>query len=44
MLYSNLADAFIEVEVVEEDRLNKLAAFQLMMIKHAMKCEQFGKW
>ncbi|KIK47442.1 hypothetical protein CY34DRAFT_799403 [Suillus luteus UH-Slu-Lm8-n1] len=26
-----------EVEVVEEDRLNKLAAFQLMMIKHAMK-------
>jgi putative methyltransferase len=30
--------------VVEEDRLNKLAAFQLMMIKHAMKCEQFGKW
>ncbi|KAG1734159.1 S-adenosyl-L-methionine-dependent methyltransferase [Suillus lakei] len=26
-----------EIEVVEEDRLNKLAAFQLMMIKHAMK-------
>lgn len=26
-----------EIEVVEETRLNKLAAFQLMMIKHAMK-------
>ncbi|KAG1781528.1 S-adenosyl-L-methionine-dependent methyltransferase [Suillus placidus] len=26
-----------EIEVVEEERLNKLAAFQLMMIKHAMK-------
>ncbi|KAG2058485.1 williams-Beuren syndrome critical region protein 20 copy A [Suillus hirtellus] len=26
-----------ETEMVEEDRLNKLAAFQLMMIKHAMK-------
>lgn len=26
-----------EIEVVEEDRLNKLAAFQLMMVKHAMK-------
>ncbi|KAG1747086.1 S-adenosyl-L-methionine-dependent methyltransferase [Suillus paluster] len=26
-----------EVEVVDEDRLNKLAAFQLMIIKHAMK-------
>lgn len=26
-----------EVEVVDEDRLNKLSAFQLMMIKHAMK-------
>lgn len=26
-----------EIEVVEEDRLNKLAAFQLMMIRHAMK-------
>lgn len=30
--------------MVEEDRLNKLAAFQLMMIKHAMKCERSGKW
>lgn len=26
-----------EIEAVEEDRLNKLATFQLMMIKHAMK-------
>ncbi|OJA11980.1 hypothetical protein AZE42_10675 [Rhizopogon vesiculosus] len=34
---SGSAHASVEIEVVEEDRLNKLAAFQLMMIKHAMK-------
>lgn len=27
-----------ESEEVKETRLNKLAAFQLLMIKHAMKC------
>lgn len=37
--YSILPELEEESDEVQEDRLQKLASFQLMIIKHAMKCE-----
>lgn len=39
MASAHVIEADEENEEVQDERLSKLAGFQLMMIKHAMKCE-----